>query len=72
MWNIWDIWIEMLVEIVTMAICAQVFLALIGENGYTKYLRMFVGMLVLLEFCIALNQSVETFETAILSIWRGA
>lgn len=59
---------SLLIEILIMMICAQVLMALVGQESFAKYLRMFVGLLVLWKFTTAIWAAVSVFEAFLRSI----
>lgn len=68
----WNTILRMLVEVVIIVVCSQVLLALVGNSSYAKYVRMFMEMLVLLEFCMAISSVLLSIESALHTfLWIG-
>lgn len=61
--------LRLLTEILIMVICAQVLMVLVGQESFAKYLRMFVGLLVLWKFTIAFGVVISGFEEFLYRIF---
>lgn len=54
--------LSFLTDILIMVICAQVLMVLVGQGSFAKYLRMFVGLLVLWKFTTGIFAVISTLE----------
>lgn len=63
----WSAFIETLIEISTIVICGQIAISILEGSSFANYVRVFVELLILLEFtmafCYCLGQLKENVVT---------
>lgn len=61
--------LSFLTDILIMVICAQVLMVLVGQGSFAKYLRMFVGLLVLWKFTTGIFTVISSLEEVLYRLF---